>query len=151
MKPLLASLLITLGFASLSWAQAVEFPLNYDRSFRQALKSVQYPLLAEQPAREVKVYVDFTIDRAGKIGEVKLLKMGSFSDAFVGEVIRLFAELPAQKSTYAGEYVLPVVFESKYKPGAYQPTASDRAAFDRTFVQLSHSKALLAELYVAVN
>lgn len=151
MKILMYSFLITLVFASLSWAQVVESSLNNDLSFRQALKSVQYPILVPQPGKTAKVYVDFTINKEGKISDVRLLKMGSTSNAFVGEVTRLFAGLPAQKSIYAGEYVLPVVFESKAKPGDYQLTVSDRVAFDRTFVQLSHLKVLLDELYVAAN
>jgi hypothetical protein len=151
MKTSISSLLIVLAFSCLSWGQVVESSLNNDISFRQALKSVQYPLLATPPAKAAKVYVNFIINKEGKIGEVKLLKMGSFSDAFIGEVTRLFADLPTQKSTYSGEYVLPVVFEAKSKPDVYQPTVSDRAAFDRTFVQLSHSKVLLSELYVASN
>ncbi|AUD05087.1 energy transducer TonB [Spirosoma pollinicola] len=151
MKTLLASLVITLFTASLSWAQAAESSLNTDLSFRQALKSIRYPALAHQPERTAKVYVDFVITKEGKVADVKLLKMGSIDNAFIEEVNRLVAQLPTQKSTYAGEYVLPVVFESHNKPGVYQPTVSDRAAFDRTFVQLSHSKALLNELYVAAN
>lgn len=149
MKILISSLLVAVMSTSFAWSQIGSFSLNNDPAFRQALKSVQYPLVAEQPTREAKVYVDFTINKEGKIGEVKLLKMGSFSQAFVGEVTRLFADLPTQKPAYAGEYVLPVVFEAK--AGAHQLTASDRAAYDRTYVQLSHSKALLTELYVASN
>jgi hypothetical protein len=151
MKILISSLLVAVMFTSFAWSQTAESSLNNDPVFRQALKSVQYPLVAEQPTKEAKVYVDFTINKEGKIGEVKLLKMGSFSQAFMGEVTRLFADLPIQKPAYAGAYVLPVVFEVKSKAGAYQPTASDRAAYDRTFVQLSHSKALLTELYVVSN
>jgi hypothetical protein len=150
MKTLISSLFVAL-VATSSWAQVAESPLNDDASFRQALKFVQYPLLAEKPAEAAKVYVDFSINKEGKISNVKLLKAGSFSNAFQGEVTRLFASLPTQKPTYAGDYVLPVVFESKPNAGAYQPTASDRAAFHRTFIQLLHSKALLKELYVAIN
>ncbi|RIV19835.1 hypothetical protein DYU11_23195 [Fibrisoma montanum] len=148
MKILISSLFFALMASSLAWSQVGGSSLNNDSDFRQVLKSVQYPLLAEKPTKEAKVYVDFTIDKEGKISNVKLLKMGVFSQAFVGEVTRLFANLPTQKPAYAGDYVLPVVFEAKPKAGDYQPTASDRAAYDRTFVQLSHSKALLTELYV---
>jgi len=151
MKNLLLSFLATLVFASSSWAQVRNLALNNDSSFREALKGVQYPLLVEPSATEAKVYVNFTINEAGKIADVKLLKMGSFSNAFVGEVTRIVADLPAQKPAYAGEYVLPVVFESKIKSGTYQPTVSDRIAFDRTFIQLRHQKTVLDELYVAVK
>lgn len=151
MKILISSLFVALVSTSFAWSQVGGSSLNNDHTFRQVLKSVQYPLVAEKPTKEVKVYVDFTINKEGKIGDVKLLKLGSFSQAFVAEVTRLFANLPTQKSAYAGEYVLPVVFEAKPEAGAYQPTVSDRAAYDRTFVQLSHSKALLTELYVASN
>ncbi len=151
MKTLISSLLVASMSISFAWSQIPESSLNNDPSFRQVLKTVQYPLVAEQPTKEAKVYVDFTINKKGEIGEVKVLKMGSYSQAFIGEVTRLFADFPNQKPAYAGEYVLPVVFEAKSKAGVYQPTASDRAAYDRTFVQLSHSKALLTELYVTSN
>lgn len=151
MKILISSLLVTLLSTSFAWSQVVGSSLNNDPVFRQALKSVQYPLLAEQPATEAKVYVDFTINKEGKIGDVKLLKAGLFSQAFVGEVTRLVANLPRQKPGYAGAYVLPVVFEANPKSDAYQATASDRVAFHRTFIQLSHTKTLLTELYVASN
>jgi hypothetical protein len=151
MKTTIFSLLFYFTASSFLWAQIAESSLNHDASFRQSLKFIQYPLLVEQPTEVAKVYVDFSIDKEGKIGNVKLLKMGSFSNAFVGEVTRLFAGLPAQKNSHAGSYVLPVVFESKPKEGVYQPTVSDRAAFDRTFVQLLHSKVLLQELYVSVK
>ncbi|MEZ0487828.1 hypothetical protein [Fibrella aquatica] len=148
MKTLLFSFCATLVSAACSWAQVATSTLNNDLSFRQALTSVQYPLLVEPSTKEAKVYVNFTITKAGKIDEVKLLKMGSFSNAFVGEVNRIIADLPLQKSNYAGEYVLPVVFEAKIKSGDYQPTASDRAAFDKTFIQLRRQKTVLDELYV---
>jgi hypothetical protein len=149
MKILMSSLLVAFVSISFSWAQIMKSSLNDDLSFRQALNAVQYPLLAEPPAKDAKVYVDFIVNKEGKISEVKLLKMGSFSNAFMGEVTRLFADLPIQKPTHASAYVLPVVFESKPKPGVYQPTASDRVAYDRKFVQFLHVKTLLNELYVA--
>lgn len=144
-------MLVAFVSIAFTWAQVVQTTLNNDPTFREALKAVQYPLVAEHPVKDAKVYVDFTVSKEGKISEVKFLKMGSFSDAFMGEVTRLFADLPTQKPTYAGHYVLPVVFEAKSKPGTYQSTASDRATFDRTFVQLTHLKTVLEELYVAAN
>lgn len=61
------------------------------------------------------------------------------------------AQLPAQQSTHAGDYVLPIVFEAKGSAKTYRPTEAERAAFDQTIVQLRHVKTVLRELYVTAK
>ncbi|ARK10274.2 hypothetical protein A6C57_08000 [Fibrella sp. ES10-3-2-2] len=151
MKTLVAIIGLTLFSVSLCWGQTAASSLNTDPSFRQSLTAVRYPILAQLPERVPKVYINFSITKEGKVTDIKLLKTESIDTAFIEEVNRLAAQLPNQKAAYAGEYVLPIVFDAKPKSGVRQPTVADRAAFDRTFIQLSRTRTLLNELYVAAK
>lgn len=131
--------------------QSAASGLDNDATFWKSLMTIRYPDAARTSAEEVKVYVDFTIDPAGNITNVNLLKTGSLPASYAEEVDRVMAQLPAQQRAYAGDYVLPIVFEAKGNSTSYRSTKAERAAFGRTFVQLRHTKSVLNELVVAAN
>lgn len=150
MKRLFACLLLLFTAVGLSFGQVTKPSLSNDVNFKQSLlKLARYPKTAQEEGKVAKVYVDFKVDRQGRISEVYFLNNNAVDASFTEAVSQLMSQLPTQKSAYAGEYVLPVVFELEGKQGASSKlTAADRAAYDRTFVQLSHTKSLLGELYV---
>lgn len=150
MKTIFACLLLSLSAVCLSHGQSAQPPLGNDDQFKQSLlKLVRYPKIAQEEGKIAIVYVNFKVDSQGQITDVAFLNKNAVDPSFTEAISQLMKQLPAQKPAYAGEYVLPVVFELEGKQGKrYQPTASDRAAFDHTFVQLSHTKSLLSELHV---
>lgn len=150
MKKLFLCSLLVLSAAVLSFGQAATPSLNTDSTFRHSLLALaRYPKTAQEAGKTGRVYVDFTIDTRGQITNIDFLNSNTVDNSFLKAARQLMEQLPVQKPTYAGDYVLPVAFLLEPATGTiHQPSESDRAAFDRTFVQLSHSRSLLNELSV---
>ncbi len=144
MKTLFVCLALVSITVSLSYGQVVESSLANDSDFRQSLlKSMRYPLAAQREEKVAKVYVGFKIDNRGKITDIEVLNNDNVDTSFKQEVSRFMKQLPAQKQMYAGDYVLPIVFELE---GTSRVIKSREE--DATFVQSLNKESLLKEVYV---
>ena len=72
---------------------------------------MRYPVAAQRAEKVAKAYVKFNIDSQGKVAAVQVLNKAHVDAFFNEEISRFMNQLPVQKQTYAGTYVLPVVFE----------------------------------------
>lgn len=142
MKTLLVSVVLLSLTFSLTQGQSIDRSLASDPAFRQALlKSMRYPLAARQAEKVARAYVRFKVD--GKVADVKVLNQANVDASFNEEINRFMSQLPAQKQTFAGTYVLPVVFELE---GSNQTIKPPKEAL--SFIESVPKESLLAEVYV---
>jgi TonB family protein len=144
MKLLFAYLGLFLLTSSLTQGQGIDRSLTNDPAFRQALsKTMRYPVAAQQAEKVAKAYIEFKVDRQGKVTNVQVLNQANVDASFNKEVNRFMSLLPAQKQTYAGTYVLPIVFELEGSDRTIKP--HDEA---RSFLESMAKKSLLDTAYV---
>jgi TonB family protein len=144
MKTLFACSVMLLLTTPLTHGQAVKSSLANDPNFRQALsKTMRYPVAAQREQKVAKAYVEFKVDSRGKVIDVQVLNQANVNAFFKEEIHRFMSQLPAQKQTYAGTYVLPIVFELEGKGGVIKPREEDI-----TFTQSLHKELLLKDAYV---
>ena len=144
MKTLFVCLALVSITASLSHGQIVKSSLANDLDFRQSLpKLMRYPSAAQREEKVAKVYVGFKVDDQGKITDVQVLNKGNVDTSFRQEVGRFMKLLPAQKPMYAGDYILPVVFELEGTGKVIKFREEDA-----TFLQSLNKESLLKEVYV---
>ena len=144
MKTLFAYLVMLLLTASLTHGQAVKSSLANDSNFRQALlKTMRYPIAAQREEKVAKAYVEFKVDNQGKVANIQVLNQANVDVFFKEEINRFMSQLPAQKKTYAGTYVLPVVFELEGTGRVIKPREEDAS-----FVQSLRKELLLKDAYV---
>ncbi len=132
-------------------AQVPALALDTDSTFRRALKEIRYPELRRLAQQTTIVFVQFTLTPQGKVTQIKYLNEDEVDNPFVYKVQQIVEQLPTLPASYAGEYVLPVGFESENSQGKKRLTKEDRAALARTFVQLTRSRVLLSEVYVPAS
>ncbi len=132
-------------------AQATKPALDTDSTFRRALQEIRYPELRRLAQQTTIVFVQFTLTPQGKVTQIKYLNEDEVDNPFVYEVQQIVEQLPTLPALYAGEYVLPVGFESENSQGKKRLTKEDRAALARTFVQLTRARVLLSEVYVPAS
>ncbi|GAB3700907.1 hypothetical protein GCM10027592_28370 [Spirosoma flavus] len=144
MKTLFAYLGLLLLIPFLAQAQVTEQTLGSDPAFRQAVgKSIRYPAAARQAEKVAKAYVEFKVDGQGKINDVQVLNQANVDNTFKEEVNRLMAQLPAQNQTYAGTYVLPIVFQLEGSGKVVKPREEGRS-----FLESLPKMGLLEDAYV---
>lgn len=143
----IACLLFALLNVSTAWSQSSA----EDNSFRSQLtKTIRNPVVRNLASKTTNVYVDFIINPAGKIGEVKVMNADQRPAPYVTEITRAMNQLPVQKGMTAGEYVLPVVFETTGET-KYTPNPAVRPQVHQYFIQMLHSRKLLDEIFIAAN
>lgn len=144
MKTLFVCLALVLTAASLSYGQAVKSSLANDSEFYQSLlKLIRYPSIGQREGKVAKVYVAFNVDDQGEITDIEVLNKDKMDTYFGLEVERSMKLLPVQKPMYAGDYVLPVVFDLE---GAGKVIKFREE--DMTFVQSLNKESLLKEVHV---
>lgn len=144
MKTLFVCLALVSITASLSHGQAVKSSLANDLDFCQSLqKLMRYPSVAQREEKVAKVYAGFKVDDQGKITDIEVLNKGNVDTSFRQEVGRFMKLLPVQKPMYAGDYVLPIVFDLEGTGKVIKFREEDA-----TFVQSLNKESLLKEVYV---
>ena len=119
--------------------------LANDLDFRQSLLKLMryYPSVAQREEKVARVYVGFKVDAQGEITAVEVLNKGNVETYFSQEVSRCMKLLPVQKPLYAGDYVLPIVFDLENVGKVIKSPEKDV-----TFVQSLNKESLLKEVYV---
>lgn len=144
MKILLVSVVLLSLTFSLTQGQSIDRSLASDPAFRQALlKSMRYPAAAQQAEKVARAYVRFKVDGQGKVADVQVLNQANVDASFNKEINRFMSQLPAQKQTFAGTYVLSVVFELEGSSQTIKPREEARS-----FIESVPKESLLAEVYV---
>lgn len=144
MKTLLVCLALISITVSMSHGQTVKGSLANDLDFRQSLlKLMRYPSVAQREEKVAKVYAGFKVDDQGKITDIEVLNKGNVDTSFRQEVGRFMMLLPVQKPMYAGDYVLPVVFNLEGTSKVIKFSEEDV-----TFIQSLNKESLLKEVYV---
>ena len=143
----IAALLVSSLTASITLGQS----LSQDNAIReQFIKNVRNPRVENLASKTTNVYVDFMVTKAGKVADVRVLDASMLPTPYIAEVNRVMGELSARTGVAAGEYVLPVVFETKGET-KYIPNPAVRPEVHKYFIQIPHRRKLLNEVYVAVN
>ncbi|UFH54613.1 TonB family protein [Spirosoma sp. KNUC1025] len=144
MKTLFAYLGMLLLIPFVSQSQAIDHSLGNDWAFRQAIaQAIRYPAAAQRAEKVAKVYVEFNVDHQGKVIDVQVLNQANVDVSFQEEVNRLMKQLPAQKQTYTGTYVLPIIFELEGTGRVVKPREEDAS-----FIQSLRKESLLEGAYV---
>ena len=144
---IIAYLLFSLLNVSLAWSQSSA----QDNSLRaQLVKTIRNPVVKGLDSKTTNVYVDFFVTPQGKIEKVEVMDAAQRPTLYVAEISRVMSQLPVQKGMAAGEYVLPVVFETTGE-AKYTPNAAVRPQVHQYFIQMLHSRKLLDEIFIAAN
>jgi TonB family protein len=144
MKTFLACLALISFTASLSYGQTEKSSLANNSDFPQSLaKLIRYPSAAQREEKVAKAYVGFNVDAQGEITGVEVLNKGNVDPYFQQEVDRAMKLLPVQKPIYAGNYVLPIVFDLEDTGKAIKFREEDAA-----FFQSLKKNSFLKELHV---
>lgn len=94
-----------------SIGQANKAVLTKDIIFdRDALKNLRFTNEAQRLGKSVRVFVGFTINKQGAYHNVSVLNDGLVDEPFKQAIDRFWSNLPKQDPTYAGSYVVPIVF-----------------------------------------
>ncbi|WP_338868147.1 TonB family protein [Spirosoma sp. SC4-14] len=118
MKTMIFCFLLSLGTAITLLGQNTPADLKSEADFMTALmKMARYPRSAQQAGKVAKVYVNFSVETNGHIGNVNVLNENAVDPAFSVAVKQLMSKLPDQKPAYAGAYVLPIIFELEGQNG----------------------------------
>lgn len=144
MKTLFACLVCLSLTVSLTHGQVVETSLVNDLDFRQTLsKAIRYPLAAQQAEKVAKAYIEFKVDDQGKVANVQVLNQDNVDSLFTEEINQFMSQLPAQKQTYAGTYILPVVFELEGIGRVIKPREEESS-----FIQSLQKELLLEDAHI---
>lgn len=144
MKTLVAYSLLLLLTASFTYGQAVKSSLANDSTFRQALlKTMRYPLGALREEKVAKAYIEFEVDRQGKVADVQVLNQAHVDASFYEEINRFMSQLPVRAQTYTGTYILPVMFQLEGTSQLVKPIEEDVS-----FIQSLPKGSLLENVYV---
>ena len=144
MKAFLSCLLLGFMLTSIASGQPVSHSLSDDPTFARAVgKSIRYPDNARDQQLVAKVYVGFTVDEQGKIGQVKVLNFMDVDINFKQEVINALEKTPNREQGFAGNYILPISFQLEGKDGMKNPKDDDKQLVEKMDKQI-----LLNEVFV---